>query len=62
MPNELDFAKKKLFEEWRADNVKLFPGKSRDATPVDLARQIAEALDELTAGNAQLVDDFKDDD
>lgn len=62
MGTQLEVAKHRLFDEkgLNADNVKLFPGSYRDATPEQMAEQINKAITQIEAGDFDLVEEFDD--
>lgn len=63
METQMDVAKHRLFDKegLDADNIKLFPGTSRDATPEEMAEQVNRAIAQIEAGDYEIVDDLDDD-
>jgi len=59
MANELELAKYTLFDSQAlgANNVKLFPGSSREITPHAIAEQVNRSIADILAGNFELLDD-----
>lgn len=62
MSAQLDLAKKRLFDTdgLNVQNIKMFPGTSRDATPEQVAEQINRAISQIEAGDVEFVDNFED--
>ena len=62
MATQLETAKHRLFDKGalNADNVKLYPGSDRDATPEQMAEQINKAIAQIDAGDYEIVDDDND--
>lgn len=62
MANQLDVAKHRLFDErtLNADNVKLYPGSSRDITPEQMAEQVVKAIAQIQAKDVEWIDQFED--
>lgn len=62
MKTQLEIAKATLFDAGGlgATNLKLFPGSSRDVTSEAMAAEINKALDQLTNGQYDVVDQFDD--
>lgn len=59
---QLEMAKHRLFDAsgLNVENVKLFPGSNRDATPEQMAEQINKALAQIEAGDYEVVEQFDD--
>lgn len=62
MNSQIEVAKHRLFagEGLRAADVKLFPGSSRDASPVGMAEQVTKVLAQLEDGDYEVVESFDD--
>lgn len=62
MGSQLESAKRRLFdaESLNVENVKLFPGSSREATPEQMAEEINKALAQIEAGDYEEVVKFED--
>ncbi len=60
MASQLEIAKRRLFDNdgLHAENVKLFPGTSRDITSEQMAEQINKALAQLETGDFELEETF----
>ena len=58
MTTQLGVAKHRLFdrEALHADNVKLYPGSNRDATPEQMAEQVNKAIAQIDSGDFDTVD------
>lgn len=62
MGSQMEQAKRRLFdaESLNVDNVKLFPGGNREATPEAMAEQVNKALAQITADDYEEVVQFED--
>ena len=58
MSQNMELAQKRLFDadSLAAQNIKLFPGSSRDVTPEQFAEQINKALSQIEAGEFELIE------
>lgn len=61
--SKLEHTKTRLFDKRALDveNIKLFPGSSRDATPEQMAEQISNAISQIEAGDYDLIETFDKD-
>lgn len=62
MRTQVDLAKNRLFDEGalNADNVKLFPGSTRDVSSELMAEQVNKALSQIESGDFDLIEEFDD--
>ena len=62
MQTQTERAKQKLYSAGtlEVDNIKLFPGSSRDVTAEQMAEQINKALAQIEAGDYELVEQLPD--
>lgn len=62
MAKEIDVAKHRLFDKdgLDADNIKLFPGSSRDVTSAQMADEVNKVIAQLESGDYEVVDQFED--
>ncbi len=58
MSQNMELAQKRLFDadSLAVQNIKLFPGSSRDVTPEQFAEQINKALSQIEAGEFELIE------
>ncbi len=59
MTTQLQIAKDKLFGEsgLRASNFKMFPGNDRNATPAQIAEELAASIDRISKGDFEVIED-----
>ncbi|PCI40337.1 MAG: hypothetical protein COB46_07055 [Rhodospirillaceae bacterium] len=62
MKTQIEVAQHRLFDQdaLGADNVKLFPGSSRDASRELMAEQVNKALFQIETGDFELAENFDD--
>jgi hypothetical protein len=59
MTAPLQVAKDALFgdEGLRASNFKMFPGNARDATPAQIAEELAASIKRISEGDFEVIED-----
>lgn len=61
MQTQLEIANKRLFDKdgYNVENIKIFRG-DKNATAEQVAEQINKSLDQIEAGDYELIEDFED--